>query len=356
MGRRTALSSAMICFMPLPLCHTRGAPPRTAQGELSPANDILASVLATSVFYGFGLLGRRLQPLPQRDSSPMRREGEGEQQTISAGVARAWRVALLLTALAVAAGAADGNAIVFSCDFESSQWYREWGLEKPEADTDVVADDTALKFQAHRGKALRVRIPAGGNLGSNLRYVFARRTGSEPEEIYFRYYLRLADDWDAEVQGGKLPGISGTYGRAGWGGRPVNGKDGWSARGLFLRKQDGRTPIGYYVYHVEMKGKYGSHWAWDKDGLGHLENNRWYAIEQYVKLNTPGKNDGVMRAWVDGKLAFEKTDVRMRDVPELRIELVWLNVYQGGTKPAASDEHVFIDDVVIARQYIGPAK
>jgi hypothetical protein len=63
-----------------------------------------------------------------------------------------------------------------------------------------------------------------------------------------------------------------------------------------------------------------------------------------------------MRAWVDGKLAFEKTDVRMRDVPELKIEMVWLNVYQGGTKPAPTDEHLFIDDVVIATRYIGPAK
>lgn len=262
----------------------------------------------------------------------------------------------VVMAIAAAGRAADRGDIVFSCDFESPQWYSEWGLDKPEAGTNTVAEDPDLKFSAHRGKALRVRIPAGGNLGSNLRYVFAKRTGSEPEEVYFRYYLRLAGDWDAEIQGGKLPGISGTYGRAGWGGRPVDGRNGWSARGLFLRKQDGRTPVGYYVYHADMKGKYGSHWVWDRDGLGYLENNRWYAIEQHVKLNTPGHNDGVMRGWVDGKLAFEKTDVRMRDVPELRIEMVWLNVYQGGTRPAQSEEHVFIDDVVIARKYIGVVK
>lgn len=242
-----------------------------------------------------------------------------------------------------------GEGVILRTGFDSPDWYREWGIEKPEAGTDTVSADPDLGFEPLDGKALRVRIPKGGNLGCNLRYQFAKRTGSEPEEIYFRYHLRFANDWDAEEQGGKLPGISGTYGRAGWGGRPVNGKDGWSARGSFGRRRDGETAVGFYTYHVDMKGKYGSVWEWDR-----LKNNRWYAIEQYLKLNTPGKNDGVMRAWIDGKLAFEKTDVRFRDVSDLKIEMVWMNVYQGGTKPAASEEHLYIDDVVISTQPIGP--
>ena len=243
--------------------------------------------------------------------------------------------------------------VIFSCDFESADWFREWGLEKPEDGTGTVDEDPVLKFEPLKGRALRVRIGQGGNLGSNLQFRFAKRTGSEPEEIHFRYYLRFADDWNPEIQGGKLPGISGTYGRAGWGGRRVNGRDGWSARGSFERQREGETPIGFYCYHVDMKGKYGSMWTWDRDRLGYLRNNRWYAIEQHVKLNTPGQNDGILRGWIDGELAFEKTDVRMRDIDDLKIEMVWLNVYQGGTKPAPSDDHMYIDNVVISRNHIG---
>ena len=103
-----------------------------------------------------------------------------------------------------------------------------------------------------------------------------------------------------------------------------------------------------------MRGRYGSSWIWQKDKLGYLENNRWYCIEQYVKMNTPGKNDGILRGWVDGKLAFEKTDVRMRDVPDLKIERIWINIYHGGTWTADTDDHLFIDNVVIAKKYIGP--
>jgi len=275
-----------------------------------------------------------------------------------------WSAALILAVASSPAWAPGGteprlagrNDVVFACDFESSDWWREWGLNQPEAGTDTIAEDPARRFEPFQGRALRVRIRQGGNLGCNLRFKFAERVGGEPEQTYFRYYLRLADDWNPEIQGGKLPGISGTYNRAGWGGRRVNGHDGWSARGLFGRQRDGLTAIGFYCYHVDMAGRYGSNWAWDRDRLGYLGNNRWYSVEQYVRLNDPGQNNGVLRGWIDGKPAFEKTDVRMRDSADLKIEMVWLNVYQGGTQPAPTEDHLYIDNVVIARSYIGPAK
>lgn len=267
---------------------------------------------------------------------------------------------VLMLVIVVMAGAgllkaesAPKSDVLFRCDFESPTWFGEWGERKQDAHTDTVASDPALKFEPLRGKALRIKVDKDGHYGVSLEYNFKKRMGSEPEEIYFRYYLRFADDWKPE-QGGKLPGIGGTYGRAGWGGRPVNGRDGWSARGLFLGQKDGKTPIGFYCYHADMKGQYGSEWRWDIDRLGRLENNRWYCIEQYVRMNTPGKNDGILRGWVDGKKAFEKSDLRFRDVDTLKIETVWLNVYYGGEWSAKSDYHVYIDDVVISRKAIGP--
>ena len=58
----------------------------------------------------------------------------------------------------------------------------------------------------------------------------------------------------------------------------------------------------------------------------------------------------------DGRLAFEKTDIRFRDVDKLKIEQIWMNVYHGGTKPSPYDQHLFIDNVVIAKKYIGLRK
>jgi hypothetical protein len=193
-------------------------------------------------------------------------------------------------------------------------------------------------------------------------YAFKDKTGEEPEEIYFRYYLRFASDWLPTVEGGKLPGVSGTYGRAGWGGRKTNGQNGWSMRGVFARMPEEGNPlrnyivIGTYAYHADTEGIYGDDWIWDLGLRGLLRRNQWYCIEQYFRLNHVGAKDGELKAWIDGELAIDHTGFRVRDVPDIRIEKIWMNVYHGGVTPSPADLHLYIDNVVIARRYIGPMR
>ncbi len=279
------------------------------------------------------------------------------------------RIAILLGVCAAVGGCKVGQQIVerlpprgssgeviFATGFESPVWFWELGARKAPENTVVTDADPQNKFKPLDGKALRIAIPKGSHKGlADLSFYFDDQIGSEPEEIYFRYYLRFGNDWKT-VMGGKLPGIVGTYGRAGWGGRRANGTNGWSARGRFTPAEDGKIQIGFYSYHADMKGKVGSGWEWTKGKRGLLRRNRWYCIEQYVKLNTPGKNNGIVRGWVDGKPAFVKKDIRFRDVPNLKIERVWFEAYHGGSKTAAKDHHLYIDDVVISRKYIGPRK
>ncbi len=258
-------------------------------------------------------------------------------------------------------GIAADPVVIFATGFERDDWQDEWTVAEPMDKIDTIAADATFEnFEALQGRALRSRIAKGALTALNTTYKFGQETGAEPEEIYFRYYLRLGDDWNQTLQGGKMPGISGTYGRGGWGGRKSDGINGWSARGLFrMTVPDGNplggtTPVGFYCYHADMEGSYGTNWIWNKDYRGYLKRNRWYAIEQYCRLNTPDENDGVLKAWVDGRLAFEKTDIRFRRTDELKIEQVWMNVYHGGKLASPHDQHVFIDNVVIARRYIGP--
>jgi hypothetical protein len=248
--------------------------------------------------------------------------------------------------------------IVFFADFESEDWADMW--TRVAGNLDPVASDPQREFEPFQGRSLRVKIAEGTTTAMNVTYKFEKEIGREPEEIYFRYYLRFGSDWRQTVQGGKMPGISGTYGRTGWGGRRSRGEKGWSARGSFyysIPKDNplgGTNPIGTYCYHADMRGTYGDIWLWQNGYRGYLKNNRWYCVEQYLKMNKPGEKDGVLRAWVDGRLAFEKTDIRFRHVPTLKIEQIWMNVYHGGTVPSPCDQHLFIDNVVIAREYIGP--
>lgn len=258
------------------------------------------------------------------------------------------------------AGIAGDPTVVLSSDFESGDWGEDWTHVGIRRALKTLSDDPERKFEPLRGSALRVKIAQGSNGALNTTFKFRKETGEEPGEIYFRYYLRLAEDWNQTIQGGKLPGVSGTYGVAGWGGRPSDGTNGWSARGAFSRTIPrgnplaGLHPIGTYCYHADMKGRYGSIWLWQEDYRGFLEKNRWYCIEQYLKLNTPGRKDGTIRAWVDGRPAFQKSDIRFRNVERLAIEQIWMNVYHGGTRPSPYDQHLYVDNVVIARRYIGP--
>jgi hypothetical protein len=70
-------------------------------------------------------------------------------------------------------------------------------------------------------------------------------------------------------------------------------------------------------------------------------------------MNTPGAQDGVLRAWIDDVPAFEKRDLYLRDTPVIKIEKIWMNVYHGGTAKAVKDLDLYIDNVVIARRRIG---
>ncbi len=264
----------------------------------------------------------------------------------------------------IAAGYTDDQGIeghpdvIFATGFESANWQAEWSSAN--GTIDIVSEDEIRQFTPLMGKSLRALIPEGENSSMSVIYKFMDKIGSEPEEIYFRYYLRFADDWNQTVFGGKLPGISGTYGAAGWGGRKPDGTDGWSARGTYYLSIAGDNPlsathpIGTYCYYADQPGTYGDSWPWTKEYKGFLRKNQWHCVEQYVKMNTPGAHDGIIRAWVDGRPAFEKEDIMFRTVDSLKIEQIWMNVYHGGTAVSPYDQHLYFDNVVVARQYIGP--
>lgn len=246
--------------------------------------------------------------------------------------------------------------VVFASGFDESRDWRSRWAKASAGEPRVVSEDWANRFEPLGDKALSIKVKKGSHSGVDLR-LYLKDLGGEADELFFRYYIRLGDNWDPQVEGGKLPGLAGTYGNAGWGGRRSDGSNGWSLRGAFLRAfasdhpMHGLTQLETYAYHADMKGYFGDHWIWPGAAL---QRNRWYCIEQQVRLNRPNAADGLLRVWVDGRLAMERQNVRLRTVEQLRIETAWLNVYHGGTAPSPYDQHLYFDNIVLARRYIGP--
>ncbi|MBD3320019.1 MAG: T9SS type A sorting domain-containing protein [Chitinivibrionales bacterium] len=71
-------------------------------------------------------------------------------------------------------------------------------------------------------------------------------------------------------------------------------------------------------------------------------------------MNDPDQHNGVLRGWVDGYLAFEKTDLSFRTINSLKVEQIWMNLYHGGSAVSPANMDQYYDNVVIAKQYIGP--
>jgi hypothetical protein len=89
---------------------------------------------------------------------------------------------------------------------------------------------------------------------------------------------------------------------------------------------------------------------------------KWQCWEFMIQANTAAdKADGKQAMWVDGKLAGEFTNIRWRTDPQTKINAIWLlhYGYDSGdpTKQYWKDQQtVWFDDVVIAREYVGPVK
>lgn len=305
------------------------------------ARLMLASTQQFGQGASVGAFGMRLPETPEPESGP--------------GLARAYPLDR---------GLASQPGVLYTQDFETTA-AASFAAQDPSTRGSLrVVDGTDATDAVYRplaGKALAVTVRRGTQTALNHHLRLAEMAGGEPDEAYFRYYLRLGDHWDPSVDGGKMPGFAGTYGRAGWGARPVDGRNGWSARGGFMRhptatdqSDDGTRALASYVYLPTSQGVYGEIWGWNLGPTGRLAKNRWTSIEQYVKLNQPGRADGEFRAWVDGKLVVVRKGLRWRDVPTLHVESVWLNIFHGGVANADRDLTLYLDNLVIARQYIGP--
>ncbi len=225
-----------------------------------------------------------------------------------------------------------------------------WDGSRPGSRNRVGLTETGFK-----GSGLRVTIPKGSHFGADFKLDLSSVAGEEPEQLFFRYLLRLDPDWAPRI-GGKLPGFSGVYGHTGKGGyRSTELAPGWSARMEFFGSSadDPRARLGYYVYHLGQEGRYGDGMSWNEAGM--LVPGEWYCVEGEVALNRPGISDGALRAWVDGTPVFDASGIQFRrpNEPNIKIESFWFNVYYGGKPRAERDFGMTVDEVIVDTTRVG---
>jgi hypothetical protein len=182
-------------------------------------------------------------------------------------------------------------------------------------------------------KGYDVAYPAGKIGGSSATGLPAGFVSIPPASEYFLdYQVMFQSDWDW-VKGGKLPGLVGGSHTSGC--KAIT-PDGWSAR--FMWRGGGRGEV--YLYHQNRKNGCGDDYQFPSPG--NFIKGEWNRITERVVINTPGKNDGLVEAWYNGKKQVTMTNLQLRGkVSETTalVDAVSLQTFYGGSSDSWAPSH-----------------
>jgi hypothetical protein len=269
-------------------------------------------------------------------------------------------------------GIARDAAVIFADDFESydsgqdlgSNWnagvHHNAEIEKTAAH--VFAGAQSLRFTSPKQAA-------------ELSNGVARFVSPERDLLFLRWYSKFDLSFDVVGSSHNGGGISAHYfeeGRA-TPGVPADGKNKFLVAYECWRgeeKEPNPGNLNVYVYHPEQRSMYGDHFFPNGNVLPDIRTpgnfgrefvkrpnivpglGRWHAYEVMLRANTPGKRDGRVALWLDGKLIADFENLRLRDISSLAIDRFDLGLHIRSNTRAETRK--WYDNVVAATSYIGP--
>ncbi len=242
-------------------------------------------------------------------------------------------------------------------------WYDDFDDDKQQEQYAEKSGETTDEIQfGDAGKSLRMHYPKGGR-GIGGRKVFfgdsptyrpktARRTETFTD-VYWRIYVKHQHGWT----GGGPAKLSRATSLVPPGWRQAMIAHVWSSgEALTLDPasgvRDDRVVTTRYNDFSNLK------WLGNKPTSRFKlhsteESGRWVCVEARVKLNTPGKRDGLNELWIDGRLEAERRNLDWRgSYTEHGINAVFLEAYWNRGSPV--DQSRWIDNFVISTEPIGP--
>jgi hypothetical protein len=199
-----------------------------------------------------------------------------------ASVGLAAVVALSVPAAASAAGR------VFYDGFESGETVTKWGTVG--SGNNCKAVKTSVDGVAPYAGSYHAECNWNGVVSWNDPLTFSAlelKSWNYRREFFIRMWVRYASDVD-KVAGAKLL-------------RLYPGDD-----SFYLGAQMERTGGPLFIYFESMGGKSGPVSYGDGTVFG---DGKWRKLEIYIKENTPGASDGVVRVWRDGVMQVEGVNV-----------------------------------------------
>lgn len=197
----------------------------------------------------------------------------------------------------------DQGTLLSPIELQARTGLSEWGVM---SNANVIADGPG-------GAALQValepvpdREPTRTQRANGIGFTWLPTGPEQASAACLSYSIWLPNDFEFAF-GGVLPGIFGGTPAALMTPEANEGRFGmrpeWRALGL-MALYVARTGLGYKELNQRKFA---------------IERGRWLHLEQELVLNAPGKTNGIVRLWVDGRLKAEDTGLALRNRPEVMI-------------------------------------
>lgn len=258
------------------------------------------------------------------------------------------------------AGIAAHEAVIFACDFERETFREEWDEVRDAGEVLSLVD---IADEPRLGKrALRVTATLGKNTGGGVTRWFA-----SADRVFVRFYTRFDPRCDYVHHFVTLRANKSLQGKdrwSGFGGAGLEPKgDERFSTALEPWGDWGRSPPpgrwNFYSYwHGMQKSPDGRYWgnAFRPKASDAIERGRWICAEFMLTHNTPGEADGEQAFWIDGVLVGHWRKIPWRTAEGLRANALTLESYVTDRWTRQAVNIVEFDNLVIAREYVGPAK
>jgi hypothetical protein len=257
-------------------------------------------------------------------------------------------------------------AVIFADDFETGDLKR-WD--------ELKGKPIIVEVAPHAGKkCVQMEMVRGQNTGCDAKKWFMPGA----DKVYARFYVKFSPDYQYNhhfvwLLANDRKNRWSAFGKAG---QKPDGT--WFCSGIEPSFAWGKNPppgeVTFYSYYLDMDidPKMNKYWgnSFYPPGPGKGQSaspsrvipplNQWQCWEFMVEANsTADKADGRQTMWIDGRKVGDFTGIRWRLGTDLKINCFWLEHYgyDNGdpTKRYWKErQSVWFDDVVVARQYIGP--
>jgi hypothetical protein len=249
--------------------------------------------------------------------------------------------------------------VIFATRFDEPHWQAAWA-QLPLRHSVV---NQAAQFEPLQQNALQVGLGKPTPQSTGVLPLIPW-LGKAPEQIYVRYYLRLPDSAGVRTGSLRLPGvvaveqdpaadISDVAAT-----EPATAVPLWRGYALLLpaigagNPLAGRAPVVAVIHDLQDNEQPVRTLPWVLGDGAFLQRDRWYCIEQYVRLNTPGKADGVWQIWLDGQEVLNQRQLQLRRWHSERIGSFQLDLHD--IDAPGREQLIYLDNLVLARRYIGP--